>query len=602
MAFSVSYIYEIKDRYSRKLRQISATTKKFRKNVGGLQTAVAGIASGAGIYGALDAYAKWEDSVQDVNRVMNFSNKELKDFQGTLTDLSIKFAKPREGLAAIAYEGGKLGITKKKLESFIITVSKMAASFDLTDEAAGKSLGSIKTKLGLSMKQVIELTDSMNYLADTTSASGSDMVSIISRLSGEFATLGLDTKTVASWAAFANQLEVSPELAASGMGMMLRKLQAIPAVAKGLFEKPNETIAMVLDKISKIDKIARQKVIKKIFGDEAGRFVKKAAMKLELFNKTLGKGLSKKATGSMAREFENILNRTSTKIKRFKVTFTNIFADIGETLKETVTEMQPQLIKFSKSMTIFIKKNPDLIRMGLAVAGIAAAFTAIAIPISLAMPLITAIGGLIGAISAPMLAFGGTIAAIGLTFYRWVETSNPIIESLRDLKKEFEFLTEPISEFFGEFKGFGEVVKSVLKPIKILVDELGRTLALYINRLIVFIKTLKSLGKASSQIFSGDFTKAWESIKKDWEVSSKWLEEKDLKTFSKKFNYDIKSDIKNNVLPISPRENAINKALNIKDNINIEGSIKVEAAEGTKILSSDIRINRGSNMAMIGGL
>lgn len=602
MAFSVSYIYEIKDRYSKKLRQISATTKSFRKNVGGLQSSIAGIASGAGIYGALNAYSKWEDSIQDVNRVMNFGDKELNDFKKTLTDLSIKFAKPREGLAAIAYEGGKLGITKKKLESFIITVSKMAASFDLTDEAAGKSLGNIKTKLGLSMKQVVELTDSMNYLADTTSASGPDMVNIISRLSGEFATLGLDTKTVASWAAFANQLEVSPELAASGMGMMLRKLQAIPGVAKGLFEKPNETIKMVLDKISKIDKIARQKVIKKIFGDEAGRFVKKAAMKLELFNKTLNKGLSKKATGSMTREFENILNRTSTKMKRFKIVFSNIFADIGETLVETVTLIQPKLIKFSKGMREFIKNNPGLIKTGLAVAAIGAAFTAIAVPISLAMPVITGIAGLIASISAPMIAFAGTITAIGLSFKRWVETSNPVIESLRDLKKEFEFITEPISEFYGEFKGFGKVFKSVLKPIKIIIDELGRTLALTIDRLIFVIKTMKSLGKASSKIFSGDFSKAWEAIKEDWETSAKWLKEKDVKTLSKKFNYEIKSDIKNNVLPISPRENAINKALNIKDNINIEGSIKVEASEGTKILSSDIRINKGSNMAMIGGL
>lgn len=506
MAFSAEYVYRILDQYSGPLARITRATAKFQDmslkasgsmrrmggklkaagdSMTGLSTVIGGAAITAGLFKFTKSASDMKDAMADVSRVTGLTGMGLDKMQAQLQLMGRQTGRNAEGLAAMAYEGGKLGIANQDMIGFVGTVLKTASAFDMADQEAGRSIGSIKAKLGLTVPAVDELMQRVNYLADTTSASGNQMINIIERTSGTFKVLKIPPEITAGWAAFADQIEVSPEKAATGLNMMMARLMKMPGMLNKMLKDPQNTVINFLQKFGSMPEATRGTAVLKMFGEEAGRFVLKTITNMDLLDTSMKKAASAKALGSMDREFANILARSSTMAKRLKQTFLDISRAIGKVFLKVFDKYSKRLFEASQWILSFIKNHPGLVRIAGAMGLIAVAVAALIFPFGLlmsmigtALPVLSALAAAIGAISWPVVLVVASIAILSIAFIAMYKKSAMLRQSVANLSDAFKPLWTAIKEtaiiiaktLVKALGGSGADVKSFGDALSVVID------------------------------------------------------------------------------------------------------------------------------------
>ena len=487
MAFTAEYIYRILDNYSGPLDRISRSTKKFQgmanraadkvkklskrlegagNSMANFRTMIGGAAITAGMYKFAQNASTMHDAMADVERVTGLTGMELDRMQAKLQVIGRETGRSAEGLAAIAYEGGKLGIANDKMVEFVMMVTKTGAAFDMADAEAGRAIGSIRAKLGLSVGSVNELMQRINFLADNTSAAGDQMIEIVERTSGTFKTLNIPPEVTAGWAAFANQMEVSPELAASGLNQMMAKMMQMPGMLSKMLKDPKNAVSDFLKRFKGLPEAKRGVAILKTFGMEAGRFVLKAVANTKLLDEAMQKAAASEALGSMDREFANILARSSTAGKRIKETFIDISRAIGTVFLGVFDRYSDRLIRVSGYVLDFVKAHPGLVKIAAVFGLILIAISAVVIPLGLIFSIVaaglpiwaamlTGMGALFGAMSGTlptMGAFGAAGSGIVAPFLAVAAAIAAVTAATYQLWKHWDTLSAP--GFLKDLKGF----------------------------------------------------------------------------------------------------------------------------------------------------
>lgn len=474
MAEYATYIYQVIDKFSPVLAKINRANDRFmsgmRKAQGGLksfgekagrmQNALAGVGAGAGLALVSKRAMDFESVMTDVDKVVNFTAENtLGKFKENILKTSVELGKLPKNLAEIAVAGGKLGVPIEDMDNFIGVVARTSVAFDMLESEAGEQLGSIQAKMGLTVDETGNLMDAVNFLADNTSAAGNRMINIIARTTGELKGIEMPANFIAGWASFADMMETSPELAASGLNMMVRKLQTMPGMTEMLVTKPHETISQFLKQISKLDKISRIKFIEKEFGPEAGRFVKKAVINMEKFDKTMALVSDKtKFTGSMMIELQKKLNTSGTAWSRIKAIIDVVAITIGDVLTPYIKAAAPHIVKIGFAFREWAKAHPKIVKIGLAIAAI----TAVAAPLIVVLGMMSAA---IGAISLPMIAVAAGVAAVvgglyllykGISYV--IQNWDKMVAAMKDFgdwwvdKFTFDFMVDGIDKVVAKIK------------------------------------------------------------------------------------------------------------------------------------------------------
>ncbi len=425
MAFDVSWIYRIVDRYTPTLKKINRITANARKgfakskksldnlskSMANVRSAVAGVAGIAVVAFPTAKAMEFEDIMIDVQKVVSFKSKDafIKFREGVLKT-AVTLGRLPVAIGQIAVEGGKLGILPKNLQEFIDLTARTSIAFDIMEGEAANKLGSIKTKMGLTVKATGELMDAVNFLADNSATSGKRVLEVIARTIGTMKTIKMPPELVAGWAAFADQMEVSPELAASGLNMMVMRMMKMPGMMRKLLKDPQKTMRDFLGKLAKMPELRRSKRTMKLFGDEAGRFALKAVSSLKLLDKTLGfVSVKTKFAGSMMKELTKKMGAASTSVRKIKAIATVTMIQLGDALLPIIKEMTPAIVSITSKIRDFIKNNPGIVKMVLIVGAITTGFVIGAIALGIFLKGIALLIGLILAITSPI---GMVIAAI----------------------------------------------------------------------------------------------------------------------------------------------------------------------------------------------
>lgn len=479
MAFSVSYIYQIQDRYSKTLERINQKTKAFdsgvakvqnrvgrlNKSMSGLQNMSSGIAA-AGLATAaffpIKHAIEFESVMADVKKVMNdITPEQFEDLKEKVMAAGVEVGKMPTGIGRIVESGAKLGINYANMPKFISLVSRASVAFDMLEGTAGDSIAAISNRLKLSIDQTGDLMDAINHLADNTAAGGSKMIEIISRTSGTMSLLRMPANVIAGWAAFADQVEVTPELAASGINMMINRMKVMPGMAEKMVKDPAKTIRDFLGRFETMEPAKRMVALTKVFGSEAGRFASKAVSNLDLLDKTMGLvGDSSKFAGSMSKELQNRLGTTENKLERMKAQLVNIAITFGDAflpILSDITEAAAPVLKFIRNFT---KQSPELSRFAIAFMLIAAAI----------VPLV-AIGGIFitvfGAVSGTVAVVVGVIIAL----------VSAVIALWDKIKAFFKFLLNiaksTVAAIKGLFGSLGDVVSGMMGAVGPIIEGLS---------------------------------------------------------------------------------------------------------------------------------
>jgi TP901 family phage tail tape measure protein len=398
-----------------RLQKLKGGFRQLTAASSGIQGLFTGAALGAAAVLPVKQALTFSAVMTDVKKVVTFKKPEqFIKLKKDIMDLAEQMGRVPVEIGKVAVAGGKLGVPIEKMGEFMAIVTRTAVAFDVLEGTAGEQLASIKNKLKLTLPGVTNLMDAVNFLADNTAASGARMIQIIARVSGIMNAIKMPDKFVAAWAAFADQIEVTPQLAASGLKMMINRMKLMPGMMKKIIKDPNDAIITFLKRFEKLDPAKRAIALLKTFGPEAGRFAEAAVSNLVLLDSTMNKvSADTSFMGSMMRELAKKLESPRVKLLQISSAFSNLAIVIGDSVLPVIQIISPHITKMATAVRKFVEAHPKLTAFGVAAMFTFAAISTLVVGIGILAASITAIVGSAAAVGVIFGAIGGIVTAIG---------------------------------------------------------------------------------------------------------------------------------------------------------------------------------------------
>jgi len=492
------------------------------KSVGKTMTAAVTLPIVAIAGASFEAARQFSISFADVQKnIADLDSSNIKEFEKTVLSLGAKSLLGADGLAALASEGGKLGENAKGALEFAKAAEKMAVAFDFgkTKEAAaaaGDVIGSIRSQFGYTTDEVLKLGDAINYFADQTSASAKGIISIINKQGS--VVKGVTSLTDAELTALAATFEsISPsvEIAATSMKnftIALTNGAAATDEQKAVFKSlgldaekmaklmsvdAKKGITTVLKSLQGLEKYKKSAIISTLFGKESIGSIMPMIENMELLEENFRKaGDSAKFLDSLTKEWTRAMNTDDNKMALALNALNVAMIQIGKVIVPIVADIATS---FSNWLNAIGPIDPGLIKIGLAVAAVAAAVGPLLIAagsfLGLLAPLISGAGGLaavlatIGAVTLPAIAAFAAIAAAGYLIYQnWDELKAYISSFVDSVKIIFEEFNNALKS--GDWSFFKQLAYDALKEVSRLVVSFMITVDEQIKKLPAYFITV----------------------------------------------------------------------------------------------------------------
>ena len=307
----------------------------------GAAVAAAGI--GVALGGSVRAAVDFESAMADVRKVVPGleSAEGFKAMSQEIIGMSRELPVSAKGLAEIMAAAGQAGIAKEDLGDFTRQAAQMGIAFDISAGEAGEAMAKLRTSLGLSQPQVVDLADAMNYLSNNMASSAAEVTEFMLRSGAVGKQVAMTTEQTAAFGSAMIAAGAAPEVAATSFNNLIKAMTKgesatasqsaafkslgldVTEVAKSMQVDAVGTIRDVFQRISKMPAEMRVSTISQIFGDEA-RALTPLIGNMKLFEQAMGLvGDKSKYTGSMLAEFES---RSGTSANQFQILKNNIEA------------------------------------------------------------------------------------------------------------------------------------------------------------------------------------------------------------------------------------------------------------------------------------
>ena len=182
--------------------------------------------------GLLNDNLAFSDQMADIRKVTGLTTKEVNQLSESIAKLDTRTA--IQGLADLAYQGGKMGFGRygvEGMDQFVRAADqvKVALSDDLGDDSLLQISKLVDTmglipKLGVE-KSMLATGSAINQLSATSTASGTHIVDFSKRLTGLSRITGITTPQLLALGSAADALGQAPEVAATTFGKLFTSLQ-----------------------------------------------------------------------------------------------------------------------------------------------------------------------------------------------------------------------------------------------------------------------------------------------------------------------------------------------------------------------------------------
>ena len=357
----------------------------------------------------------FESAMADVKKVVEFDTPtQFKEFSMILLEMTRTIPIAKEGLAAIAAQGGQLGIGKGDLPEFVQTAAKMSTAFDMVPDQAGESMAKLSNVYKIPIAQMTNLGDAVNHLSDNTAAKAKEIVDVLLRVGGTATQFGLTTVQTAALGDAFIALGKKPEVAGTAINAMLNKLQT--ATKQGAkFQDALDEIGIsagemesmvaqngqgALDEflatLGQLDKQNRAGVLTDLFGLEYADDISLLAGNLEVYKKALDTVAdSSKFAGSMEREFQNRANTSANKTQLLAQRWDAFQTKLGEQMLPILNWLSGAAIKLIDALDWLTDKFPGATKVAMVLVGGLGALALAAAPVLMAIAALrVAISGL----------------------------------------------------------------------------------------------------------------------------------------------------------------------------------------------------------------
>nr|WP_251831891.1 phage tail tape measure protein [Campylobacter jejuni] len=355
--------------------QLKAQKESIKNEILSLKTLV----TGGLISQTIGSSINFESAMADVKKVVNFDEgDDIKKMSADILKMTRVLPATAEELAAIAAAGGQIGLGSKDVREFTGLVTKMKVAFDMSAEDVGDSVAKIKNILGISLKDMEDLGDSINNLSDNSASKAREIIDVMKRTAAAGKQIGFTKEQIAALSSSFISLGKGPEVAGTAINSLYRVLatadnmgtKAESAFAKlgisgaflkqASFDDPQKALDMFLQRISKLDQKEQMGVLVDIFGREFADDMATLVGGLDTYKEALKNASDEAKKGSLQREFDIRAATTENSITKMKSAFKELSIAIGNNFLEPISNAALVLQGFINKLTNFAINSPKL--------------------------------------------------------------------------------------------------------------------------------------------------------------------------------------------------------------------------------------------------
>lgn len=321
----------------------------------------------------------FESAMADVRKVVNFDEgDDIKKMSADILKMSQTLPVTANELAAIAAAGGQIGLGSKDVREFTGLVTKMKVAFDMSAEDVGDSVAKIKNILGISLKDMEDLGDSINNLSDNSASKAREIIDVMKRTAAAGKQIGFTKEQIAALSSSFISLGKGPEVAGTAINSLYRVLatadnmgtKAEAAFAKlgidgvflkqASFDDPQKALDMFLQRISKLDQKEQMGVLVDIFGREFADDMATLVGGLDTYKKALKNAGDEAKKGSLQREFDTRAATTENSITLMKNAFNSLAVNLGSVFLPAISWVSAGISYLVNSITYITGLVPSL--------------------------------------------------------------------------------------------------------------------------------------------------------------------------------------------------------------------------------------------------
>lgn len=359
-------------------QKASANLTQTVSNLKAGAVAAAAVAAPLGL--AVNEAIKFESSMSDVRKVVDFDTPEqFKQMGDDILHMSQEMPMSAEGIAKIVAAAGQAGIAKDELKQFATDAIKMGVAFDITAEQAGTMMANWRTAFGMNQTQVVELADQINYLSNTTAASSDAISDIVTRVGPLGDVAGISAAQIAAIGASMAAVGVKSDVAATGIKNMALGLTAgagatksqqeafaqlglsAEDVAKRMQTDAQGTIIDVLTRIKQLPKEAQAATLSDLFGKESIEAIAPLLTQLDNLKANFNKvSDATQYAGSTEAEYQARVGTTANQLTLAKNNLVALAVNIGGLLLPAVSAVAGGLAMAMGSVAKFVEEHQTL--------------------------------------------------------------------------------------------------------------------------------------------------------------------------------------------------------------------------------------------------
>ncbi|EAH6142727.1 TPA: phage tail tape measure protein [Campylobacter jejuni] len=321
----------------------------------------------------------FESAMADVRKVVNFDEgDDIKKMSADILKMTRVLPATAEELAAIAAAGGQIGLGSKDVREFTGLVTKMKVAFDMSAEDVGDSVAKIKNILGISLKDMEDLGDSINNLSDNSASKAREIIDVMKRTAAAGKQIGFTKEQIAALSSSFISLGKGPEVAGTAINSLYRVLATADnmgtktesAFAKlgisgaflkqASFDDPQKALDMFLQRISKLDQKEQMGVLVDIFGREFADDMATLVGGLDTYKEALKNAGDEAKKGSLQREFDTRAATTENSIILMKNAFNSLAVNLGSVFLPAISWVSAGISYLVNSITYITGLVPGL--------------------------------------------------------------------------------------------------------------------------------------------------------------------------------------------------------------------------------------------------
>ena len=383
--------------YEKLEKAIKATenaTKKFNKasKVSNIANKISGagtkMLAGAGavagtLYKPVQEAINAESNFSDVKKQFDFNSKEeeekfKKDLHKIITEKKIAIS--LDELYGAAASAGQSGLNQEEAVEYIELASKIGMAFDMNREEAAQAMFEMKNALKLPYEGLIELTDKMNYLGNTTGASAAKITDFVNRTGNIGKLAGFSADKVAAIGASLIEQGMDADVAATGAKKVFSAMTKGNAVTKNQAkiykslgidpvelsklaqEDAQKALNLLFTKINSKSKDEQGAIMTLLFGEEGKRGAAAIAANLDRVNENLAKVNGDEAKGSVDKEADIKRATTANQLAIANGKLSIILSQLGTTVLPSVNSALEWFSNFLSKISAYQEKHPELFK------------------------------------------------------------------------------------------------------------------------------------------------------------------------------------------------------------------------------------------------